>query len=159
MDRSMAEAQKILNLRSATVTDNSNCWNAVSLHEYMGLGGQHLTLAVNTDKTEAYFQLIKTLDLLPQEDEEREYWFIRINEYEKENDIKLDDMLETILGMKKNEQDRLKKEAKDKEYNEKHGIAAGEEVSKQVYVNGDLVTTQLLDAKDIAMEEQLEGVM
>jgi len=159
LDRSMVEAQKILSLRSATVTDTSNYWNAPTLNEYMGLGGKHLTLAVNTDRHEAYFQLIKTLDLLPLEEEEKEYWFIRINEYEKENDIKLDDMLETILGMKKKEQDRIKKLEKEKEFNVKNGIASGEEVSKQVYVNGELVTTQLLDAKDIAMDEQLEGVM
>ena len=65
MERSMQEAQKALELRNNN-HEVSSFWNANSLQEYMGVsGGKKLTLSINTNSTEAYFQLIKTLDLLP----------------------------------------------------------------------------------------------
>ena len=47
--------------------------------------------------------MLKTLELLPQSGEEKEYWFIRLTAYEKENLITIDEMVETILKMQKRE--------------------------------------------------------
>lgn len=155
MDRDMAAAKKVLSLRN-NMEEKSGYWTANTLQEYMGVShGKHSTLSVNTAGPEAYFQLIKTLDLLPKAKEEKEYWFIRVGEYEKANEIKINEMVDTVLSMKKKEQDRLKEEQKKKDFQK---TATGEDYVKPLYVMGERVTTDMMDRKDIAMEEQLAGV-
>lgn len=155
MDRDMAQAKKVLSLRTK-MEEKSGYWTSNTLQEFMGIShGKHSTLAVNTAGPEAYFQLIKTLDLLPKAREEKEYWFIRVGEYEKANEIKISEMVDTVLEMKKKEEQRLKEAEKQKAL---QSTATGEDYVKPLYVMGERVTTDMMDRKDIAMEEQLAGV-
>ena len=76
-----------------------------------------------------------------------------MKEYETANEIRIEDMVATIMSMKQKEIARLKELEKTK------ATQVGEEYIKPIYVMGDRVTTQLLDAKDIAVEEQLSGIL
>ena len=60
---------------------------------------------------EAYFELLRTLDLLPKNPaEDRGEWFNRVAAYEKENEIRVEDMVRAILEMKKKDLKRQEEE-------------------------------------------------
>lgn len=160
LDRSMLEAQKALELRSKT-HEASSFWNPHTLREFMGIShGKHMTLAINTEYHATYFQLLQTLDLLPTAEETKEDWFQRINKYEKENEIRVEDMVLTMLSLKSKELERQKEEGKKKKLAAMGmGGTNEDEYVKPVYVMGEQVTTASLEKKDIAIAEQLEGVL
>jgi hypothetical protein len=83
-------------------------WTPASLKAFMGLGNKAMKLEINNEKHDAFFQLMTKLGLLPKPGEEREEWFIRLKEYEREGQVLLDDMAETMLNLQK----RQVKEAK-----------------------------------------------
>jgi hypothetical protein len=142
------EAAKEAALKSHVVPKGN--WTAHSLRQYMGLSMKPQRLAINTEEHEEYFELLNTLDLLPLPGEEREYWHIRLNEYEKENDIMIIDMVHTVMQMKSN--DRKRDKAKFKQ-------SDTEEYIKPVYVMGTLISTKALEEADVGVISQLEGVI
>lgn len=140
------EAAKAAASKSAIVPKGD--WTAHSLRQFMGLSMKPQRLAINTQEHEEYFELLKTLDLLPTPGEEREYWHIRLTEYEKENDILISDMVQTVMEMK----------AREKR-NQSHSSKLSEEYVKPVYVMGNLISTKALEEADVAVTSQLEGVI
>lgn len=125
-------------------------WTSTVLREYMGFSSKGQRLAINNEYYDTFFELVETLDLLPFPGEEREYWFIRIKEYEKESDIKLDEMVNTISEMRKRELKKAKEEASN--------TFNGEYV-KPVFVNGQQITSAYLQENDKSVQETLEGVI
>lgn len=133
-------------------------WTASSLREYMGLSMSGQTLAINTDHHNIYFELLTTLDLLPQLDEQREYWFQRVRKFEKENDVMVEDMVGTVMEMRKREAIRKKQLAQSIAMMKNGG---DEELGslKELYVNGELVTMEKLQEKDADINETLLGIL
>lgn len=118
-------------------------WTAPELQDYIGREEKGKKLAINNEFNEAYFELISTLDLLPNYGEEKDMWYRRVREYEQENEIRLDDMANTIIEMKK----KGKSEVADMEY------------VKPIFVLGERVSTEMLLKKDKSLEEALHGVL
>jgi hypothetical protein len=125
-------------------------WTAHSLRQFMGLSMKPQRLSVNVEDHNVKFSLIKSLDLLPNSGEEREDWFIRIKQYEKDNNIQIDDMVRTVLEMTKKEarEERLAMRAEE----------SGEYI-KPVYVMGKRISTKALEEADIDVTAALSGVV
>ena len=68
--------------------------------------------------------------------EEREYYFIRLDEYEKESDISVEEMAHTMMEMKK----AAELKAKQLESNEETG-----EYIKPIYFMGERYSSTALD--------------
>ena len=84
-------------------------------------------------------------------------WFNRIAAYEKENELKIEDMVRAVLDMKKKDQKRMEREALIQkglldEEDETAGNLGGEKV-KPVYVNGQRITMQAMAENDAAADE------
>lgn len=94
-DRKKQLAAKIA--ASRTMQPAKALWTAGSLREYMGLPMKGLTLAINLEYHNTYFEMISTLDLLPAPGELMEHWFQRIKRYETEMHIELEDMCNTMI--------------------------------------------------------------
>ena len=107
-------------------------------------------LKVNTEYHDTYFELLTTLELLPEPGEEREYWFMRLKEYEHSNHIELEEMVLTMMELKKKEERNEKAKAAQ-------ALLPTEDRSKAVYVGGRLVTTKMLDEADATIEELMLG--
>ena len=107
-------------------------------------------LKVNSEYHDTYFELLTTLELLPEPAEEREFWFMRLKEYEHSNHIELEEMVHTMLELKKKEERNQKAKAAQ-------AALTAEERSKAVYVGGKLVTTKMLDEADATVEELMLG--
>jgi hypothetical protein len=139
-----AKAAASKGLQQSTVS-----WTSHALKQYMGQSMKPQTLGINVDFHEAYFDLIKTLELLPKSGEEKEYWFIRIHEYERENLITIDEMVETVLKMKKRES-----------IDAKNALLAenNAEYIKPVYVMGMKISTKALEENDIDITAQLNSL-
>jgi hypothetical protein len=91
------------NLKNSLELQPKMAWTSASLRQYMGLSMSGQTLTVNTEYHDVYFQLLKTLDILPLEAEDRSSWYQRLRIFEKENDVKLEEMCNTVQEMKKRE--------------------------------------------------------
>lgn len=146
---------KILNAKSMQIRAGAvpkAAWTAHALRDYMGIAMKQTKLAVNNEQHETYFELLSTLELLPEPGEQREYWFIRVKEYEAENEIKLEEMAATMLELKH-------KEALDKKKAEqllKKGLVEEDgNNGKLVFVNGIRVTTDLLATSELTLDEMM----
>jgi hypothetical protein len=131
-------------------------WTPSSMREYMGLSMSGQTLAINTEHHAVHFELLCTLDMLPKPGEEREAWFQRVHAYEVENEVKIEDMVSTVQEMRRREAVHKKMALK--------GIALGENdeilgTVKEVYVNGEKITGDILQAADADVEETLQGIV
>ncbi len=122
-------------------------WTAMGLKGFMGLPTKEMKLAVNNERHECFFSLLTTLGLLPKPGEEREYWFIRIKAWEKDQDANLDEMTETLLRLRK-------KAVKDDEEPE-----GEKEYVKPVYFNGSLYNSQELVDMDMDIMDDLGNVV
>ena len=140
IDRMKQEAAKVS--QSRTQVAPNGAWTEHSLREYMGISMKEQKLAINIEYHQCYFELLSSLDLLPKPNEEREYFFIRLSDYEKESNIKLDEMVQTIIDMRRN--DRL---TESFDYNKKSTEY------KTVYYNGQIVTTKLLEELDLDVSD------
>lgn len=123
-------------------------WTSSSLRDFMGISMKETKLAFNTEKHDTYFELLTTLELLPQPGEEREYWFIRIKEYETASNVLLDEMTNTMLDLKRKEIQKAKQPIVP---------SSAEDAAKQVYVLGQLVTTKMLSETDLNLQEIMAG--
>ena len=114
------------------------------------------TLAINTEHHNVHFELLSTLDMLPRSGENRELWFQRVHAYEVENEVKIEDMVATVQEMRRREAVHKKMAMK--------GIAMSDDdeivgTVKDVHVNGEKITGDILQASDANVEEALEGVL
>ena len=147
---------KILNAKTMQVRLGAApkaAWTSHSLRDYMGIGVTKSKLAVNNEQHDTYFELLSTLELLPEPGEEREHWFQRLKAYEADNSIQLDDMCAAVLEIRKKEAIDLKRE-------EKNAAGAVEEESngKQVFVRGTKITTAFLSTTELTLNELMNGV-
>lgn len=94
--------------------------------------------------------------MLPKPGEPRELWFQRVHAYEVENEVKIEDMVGTVQEMRRRDAVHKKMAVK--------GIAMGENdeilgTVKEVYVNGEKITGEILMANDADVEETLHGIV
>jgi len=125
-------------------------WTSNALKIFTGRGLKDQKLSINIEFDVAYFDLIESLDLLPKPGEDLPDWYIRLNVYEKENSITIEDMVRTVLDMKK-------RESKEREMATK-AAENGEHV-KPLFVKGKRVTTKALDEADRGIDEELDGII
>ena len=132
-------------------------WTPHSLREFMGLSMSGQTLAINIEQHETYFELCSTLDVLPRSGEEREAWFQRVLAFEKENEVKIEDMVQTVLQMRRRDAMHKKMAAQ----NLAMGAYSDEVLGtvKEVFVKGERVTGEILEQKDADVNEALDGVV
>jgi hypothetical protein len=127
-------------------------WTAVSLRQFMGLSMSGQTLAINTEESSIYFELMNTLDLLPVSGEEKEDWFLRLRKFEKESEVSIDEMVVTVQEMRHRENLRKKLQSQ--------GVSSADDEAessvKPIYVHGKKVTAELLQANDVDLEETME---
>jgi len=123
-------------------------WTSSGLRDYMGISMKETKLAFNTEQHDTYFDLLTTLELLPKPGEEREHWFSRIKDYEIKSNVLLDDMVKTMLDLKRRELQTAKAPV---------AVASAEDASKEVYVLGQLVTTKMLSETDLNLQEIMAG--
>jgi hypothetical protein len=140
----MATQQALMN---GTRSKSKLIWTVSSLREFMGLSMKGQTLAINIEQNETYFELVTMLDLLPLPGEEKEPWFQRLKEYERESDIQIDDMVFTVMEMKRREAKRLQ---------ELEGNMGSGEYVKPLYVSGQKVTADFLLKNDKSVAEMFE---
>ena len=145
---------KILNAKTMQVRLGAvpkAAWTSHSLRDYMGIGVSKSKLSFNNDQHDTYFELLGTLELLPEPGEEREHWFQRLKTYETENSIKLEDMTEAVMEIRH-------KEAIEQKKLERGGTEEEtEHDGKQVFVRGNKITTQLLATTELTLEEMMQG--
>jgi len=122
-------------------------WTPSGLRDYMGISMKETKLAFNTEQHDTYFDLLTTLELLPKPGEEREQWFIRIKDYEIKSNVLLDDMVKTMLDLKRKEIQKSKVPV----------VVNAEDAAKEVYVLGQLVTTKMLSETDLNLQEIMAG--
>lgn len=147
------ERQKLLAAQAAAakgISDPKDSWTAHSLRQFMGLSMRPQRLAINVAEHQTYFDLLHSLDLLPNPGEEREAWFQRLKMYEKENDIEIQEMVDTVMemGRKAAREEKLAMQAEQ-----------GGEYIKPVYVLGTKITTKALEEADIDVQSALKGVV
>lgn len=138
-------------------------WTAHSLREFMGLSMAGQQLAINTEQNLVFFELLTTLDILPQPGEEREAWFQRLRVFEKESEVSLDEMVVTVQEMRRREGMRKKMLAQGLAVgvagmehigeDSGNGGSLGHFTAKGLYVRGQQVTTQSLQAQDADLED------
>ena len=116
----------------------------------MGISRKETKLKFNSERHDTYFELLETLELLPEPGEEREYWYMRLKEYERSNHIELEEMVTTMLELKKKDE----RKAKEKEL---MALAPAEDAAKDVYVGGRLVTTKMLNESDLSLQQMMRG--
>lgn len=149
----LVERSKLAAAKATASKDSiipKGAWTAHSLRQFMGLSMKPQRLSVNVEEHNVKFSLIKSLDLLPNSGEEREDWFIRIKQYEKDNNIRVDDMVTTVMEMTQKEakEERLARRAEE----------TGEYI-KPVYVMGKKISTKALEEADIDVSAALSGVV
>lgn len=155
LDRQKLVAAKLA--QSGIKAETKAAWTPSSLREYMGLSMAGQTLAINTEHHNVYYELLCTLDMLPKPGEERELWFQRVHAYETESEVKIDDMVGTVQEMRRREAVHKKMAAKGIAMNAFSDEILG--TVKEVYVNGELVTGELLAAADADIDEALDGIV
>jgi hypothetical protein len=168
MDRKKAAAQKgaITSLESMP----SASWTTFSLREFMGLSLTGQTLSINTDEQDIYFELVTTLDLLPKPREGREDWFQRVKIYEGENEVQLEDMVQTMIDMKRSAHINQKLSNAGKidmntvnrtALSSKGGAvdeAFNGHTKKELYVLGNRFTTESMAEGDVDLTETLAEI-
>lgn len=154
LDRQKLKAKA--NLINSLQVAPSKDWTVTSLREYMGLSMEGKTLAINNERHNVFFELIVTLDLLPHAGEEKEYWFQRLREFEHDNSLQIEEMVLTILEMKR--RDQVNREfAKAGLRHDSSG--SGEDYLgsvKPMVVHGQVITTQVLEEQDMSLDEALQ---
>ena len=148
VERSKLAAAKATAAKGTVVPKGA--WTAHSLRQFMGLSMKPQKLSVNVDEHHVKFSLIESLELLPTSGECREDWFIRIKQYEKDNNISLDDMMVTIMDM-------ARKEAREEKLAQRAEVSG--EYIKPVYVMGTRISTKALEEADINVTAALHGVV
>ena len=144
---------KILNAKAMQVRLGAvpkAAWTAHALRDYMGVAMKQTKLAVNNEYHDMYFELLSTIELLPGSSEEREQWFKRLKDYEAENDIRLEEMTNTMLELRHKEHLDLKRA-------EKSGLEDKTNNGKDIFVNGKRITSQLLSTSELTLEEMMRG--
>lgn len=147
------ERRKLLAAQAAAakgISDPKDAWTAHSLRQFMGLSMKPQRLAINVAEHQTYFDLLQSLDLLPNPGEEREAWFQRLKDYETENDILIQEMVDTVMEMSR----KAAKEEKLAMKAEQNG-----EYIKPVYVLGTKITTKSLEEADMDVKSALKGVV
>ena len=147
--RIIAVAATAAQSHSSSGTSAKSAWSSTALKQYMGISLKELKLSINNEYHDNYFNVICTLDLLPKPHEESVHWFKRIADYEVEMDIKLEDMVNTIIEMKKSEEQN-KKDLEE--------VSKNRAYVKPVVVMGHVVTAKLLEEKDLSVEELQAGM-
>lgn len=132
-------------------------WTASSLREFMGLSTVGQTLAINTEQPEVFYELCSTLDVLPKSGEGREEWFHRVKAFEKENEVRIEEMVETVIEMRRRDAIHKKMEAKNIAMAAFSDDVLG--TVKEVYVKGERITGEILEQKDADVDEALEGII
>lgn len=130
-------------------------WTSASLRQYMGLSMTGQSLAINTEFQELFFQLLTTLDMLPKEEEQREHWFIRVRNFEKENEVKLEEMVHTVQEMRRRDAIQKKLAAQRLQVG---GSGPGDSdftgmTVKEIFVAGKKIDGKFLAENDIDLEE------
>lgn len=136
-------------------------WTPHSLRQYMGLSLAGQKLAINTEESQVFFELLTTLDMLPNIGEIKEDWFKRLRRYEQESELSIQEMVETIQEMRRREKIRLQMQ--------KQGLIVGLEglqmsslgnfTAKQLYVQGKAVTAESLQQSDADIEDAMNGAV
>ena len=126
-------------------------WTSITLRLFMGQNTKVQKLAINNEFHDAYFNLVRSLELLPIAGEEREQWYKRIIEYEKLNELTLEEMVNTILELRRKEEKQAALAAK--------GLEDDSEYVKPVYVMGKRITTRMLEENDQNAAMELEGIV
>lgn len=123
-------------------------WTVDTLKAFMGLSTKELTLAINNEIHATYFSLLTTLGLLPHPGEEREYWFMRLKAWEKENNSDLDEMTDTLLKLQK-KRNHSEEEVED----------PNAEYIKPVYFLGEKYNSKKLEEEDIDIMSEVNKVV
>jgi uncharacterized protein YutE (UPF0331/DUF86 family) len=149
----LLERRKLMAAQAAAakgISDPKDSWTAHSLRQFMGLSMRPQRLAINVAEHQTYFDLLQSLDLLPNPGEEKEAWYQRLKDYERENEIQIQEMVDTVMEM-------TKKAARE----EKLALRAEQdgEYIKPVYVLGERITTKALEESDIDVQAALRGVV
>lgn len=150
-ETSLTRHQALLN----TSTIN---WNSESLSDFMGVNKGTKRLAINKEYSIIFFEVVVSLNLLPIEKEDRDQWFVRIKKYEEENEVRIDEMVQTIQEIKNRE-----KYQKLLEKSNKKKTASGEIISlgtlKDLYVNGEKMSVDKMVAADVEIKEALKDIL
>lgn len=128
-------------------------WTGRSLQQFMGLNMKETKLSINNEEPEVYFEVVGTLDLLPNPKEEKEEWYARVIAYEKENGIEINQMVAAIIGM------RRKKRMEEKEALKELKNTTENEYVKPVYFMGKLYDQKEMEESDKNLSEHLNGVV
>ena len=134
----------------------NNNWTSRLLLEFMGSSSTVRTLSTTVEKNEIYFELIKSLDLLPRVGEDKTGWFSRRGIFEKENELLIDDMVLAMIEMKKKDKMNDYSNGNNKNSDNKPNIGNGSalnDVFKPVFVNGIQVDLDLMGDCDVALNE------
>lgn len=150
LDRNKMKATETFLAKTKGVVSKAS-WTSHALRDFMGVSMKETKLKVNTERHDTYFELLETLELLPEPGELREYWYMRLKEYERSNHIELEEMVTTMLELKK------KEERKEKEREAEKAMASAEDAAKDVYVGGRLVTAKMLNETDQTLEQLMMG--
>lgn len=139
-------------------------WTSMALQQFQGLSMEVKKLDINVAVRDTYFDLVNTLDLLPVQDEGRENWFKRIKVYERENDVLLDEMVTTVLQMKRRDaitrQDEIKaaETAAAKQTKMAEDDLSVDGVAKPLYVQGKQATQATMAEEDLNIEERMARI-
>jgi hypothetical protein len=129
-------------------------WTSNALREYMGLSMEGQKLAINTEYHDIFFNLLVTLDLLPREEEIRSNWYIRVRTFEKDNDVKVEEMCYTIQEMRRREAIQKKMMAQSQVYvSNETGTEFTAITRKEVYVKGVKIDEKYLQENDMNLNE------
>jgi hypothetical protein len=149
----LLERRKLLAAQAAAskgISDPKDAWTSHSLRQFMGLSMRPQKLSINVTEHQTHFDLLQSLDLLPNPGEEREAWYQRLKDYENENEIQIQEMVETVMEMNK----KAAREEKLALKSEQSG-----EYIKPVYVRGERITTKALEEADVDVQSALRGVV
>ncbi len=150
LDRNKIKATETF-LAKTKGTISKASWTSHALRDFMGIAMKDVKLKVNTERHDTYFELLETLELLPEPGELREYWYMRLKEYERSNHIELEEMVTTMLELHK------KEERKEKEREAAKATTSGEDAAKDVFVRGQLVTAKMLNETDLTLQQLMMG--
>lgn len=153
-----AEQSRVL-AQNALQQAPKSSWTPVSLRQYMGLSMSGQKLAINTEQSVVFFELLTTLDMLPNAGEIKEDWFKRLRQYEQESELSIQEMVETVEEMRRREKIRFQMQ--------KQGLAVGQEgmqlaslgafSAKELYVQGKAVTAETLQQNDADIVDAMNG--
>lgn len=162
MDRNKIQALKneetSITLHQTLMNTSSINWNSESLTDFMGINKGTRKLDINKEYNIIFYEVVVSLNLLPVENEDRDHWFVRIKKYEDANEVRIDEMVQTIQEIKNREKyQKLLQKSNQKK------TASGEIISlgtlKDLYVNGEKMSVDKLVASDVDVKEALKGIL